>query len=85
MGLFGFVPDLICAPGWSSNPAVAAVMAAKAPSINGLFKGKAVVDLDTAASAASSYDKVLSWKNTNGYTDENMIVCCRLSRLEIIL
>ena len=75
MGLFGFVPDLICAPGWSSNPAVAAVMAAKAPSINGLFKGKAVVDIDTAPTAASSYDKVLSWKNTNGYTDENMIVC----------
>ncbi len=75
MGLFGFVPDLICAPGWSSNPAVAAVMAAKAPSINGLFKGKAVVDVDTAPSAADSYDKVLSWKNTNSYTDDNMLVC----------
>ena len=76
MALFGFVPDLICAPGWSSTPAVAAVMAAKAPAINGLFKGKAVVDIDTAASSgADSYDKVLAWKNKNGYTDENMIVC----------
>lgn len=75
MGLFGFVPDLICAPGWSSNPNVAAVMAAKAPSVNGLFKGKAIVDIDTSSAAANSYDKVLSWKNDNGYTDENMIVC----------
>ncbi|MCM1299272.1 MAG: phage tail protein, partial [[Eubacterium] siraeum] len=37
----GIVPDLLCAPGWSSDPTVAAVMAAKAPSINGLFRGKA--------------------------------------------
>ena len=73
MSLFGMVPDLICCPGYSSVPTVAAVMAAKAASINGLFKGTAVVDIDT--SSADDYSKVLSWKNNNGYTDENMIVC----------
>lgn len=72
-GLFGIVPDLICCPGWSSTPSVAAVMAAKAASINGLFRAKAVVDIDTAA--ADDYQKVLQWKNDNGYTDEYMIVC----------
>lgn len=72
---FGIVPDLICCPGWSQNPAVAAVMASKAGSINGLFKGKAVVDLDTSTSGADTYDDVLQYKTKNGYTDKNMIVC----------
>lgn len=71
----GIVPDLLCAPGWSSNPAVAAVMSAKAPNINGLFRSKAVVDLDCSAEGADEYSKVLSQKNDNGYTSEDMIVC----------
>jgi phage tail sheath protein FI len=75
-GLFGVVPDLICCPGWSQTPAVAAVMAAKAPNIDGLFKAKAVVDIDTDSSTgAVSYEEVLAWKTTNGYTDVDMIVC----------
>lgn len=69
----GIVPDLLCAPGWSSKPNVAAVMAAKAPSINGLFRAKAVVDLDT--SGVDDYSKVLEAKNEGGYTSEDMIVC----------
>lgn len=79
--MWGIVPDLFCCPGWSKNPAVAAVMAAKAPNINGLFRAKAVVDIDTAASAADTYDDVLTYKNTNGYTDENMIVCWPLAKV----
>lgn len=74
----GIVPDLLCAPGWSSNPTVAAVMAAKAPSINGLFRAKAVVDLDTKT--ANTYAKVLDYKNNNGYTSEDMIVCWPMVR-----
>ncbi len=74
----GVVPDLLCAPGWSTNPTVAAVMAAKAPSINGLFRGKAVVDIDTAA--APTYDTVLKFKNDNGLTSEDMIVCWPMVR-----
>lgn len=69
----GVVPDLLCAPGWSSIPAVAAVMAAKAPSINGLFRAKAVVDIDT--SIVDDYSKLLAFKNDSGYTSEDMIVC----------
>ena len=71
--VLGIVPDLICAPGWSKNPSVAAVMAAKAPSIGGLFYGKAVCDIDCSSKGAPTYDKVFEWKNNNGYTDENMI------------
>lgn len=80
--MFNVVPDLFCAPGWSKNPAVAAVMAAKAPSINGLFRAKAVVDLDTSVSGADTYDDVLTYKNANGYTDENMIVCWPLVKVK---
>ena len=79
---FGLVPDLICAPGWSRIPTVAAVMAAKAPAVSGLFKAKAVVDIDTdATTGASDYAKVLEWKNKNGYTDKNMIVCWPLAKV----
>lgn len=73
--VIGIVPDLLCAPGWSSVPSVAAVMAAKAPSINGLYRAKAVVDLDTSATGAPEYSSVFSYKNDNGYTSEDMIVC----------
>lgn len=79
--LFNIVPDLICAPGWSSVPSVAAVMAAKAGTINGLFRGKAVVDLDTSSAGADEYSDVVSYKSANGYTDENMIVCWPLMKV----
>lgn len=78
--LLGIVPDLLCAPGWSATPSVAAVMSAKAASINGIYKAKATVDIDTSASGADDYSKVLAYKNSNGYTDENMIVCWPLAK-----
>lgn len=78
---FGIVPDLIAAPGYSKKSAIAAVMATKAAAINGLFKGKAVVDIDTASTAADTYDDVATYKAANGYTDENMIVCWPLAKI----
>lgn len=71
----GVVPDLLCAPGWSQTPSIAALLAIKAANINGLFKGKAIVDLDSSANGADSFDKVQKYKSENGYTDENQIVC----------
>lgn len=59
-----FVPNLIVAPGWSDHPTVAAVMAAKAADINGLFEAHAVTDLD----ATQKYTKAVNWKEQNGYT-----------------
>lgn len=77
----GIVPDLICVPGWSKVPAVAAVMATKAANINGLFKGKAVVDLDSSASGADEYGDISAYKSANGYDDENMIVCWPMAKI----
>ncbi len=81
-GKYNLTPDLICAPGWSENPSVAAVMAAKAPNINGLFKGKAVVDIPTnSGGGAPTYNEVYTWKSRNGYTDENEIDCWPLVKV----
>jgi phage tail sheath protein FI len=71
--LFRLVPGQIVAPGWSQDPTVAAIMKAKASSINGMFKAVAIVDIDT--SAAEGYTEVAAWKNTNGYTDPLQLPC----------
>lgn len=82
MNTVGHIPDLICAPGWSDVSSVAAVMATKAESLNGVFKCKAVVDLSTAASGgADSYDEVASVKAAANLSDEDIIVCWPLAKL----
>ena len=82
MSTVGMIPDMIVAPGDSQDTGVAAVMAAKAEAINGMFRGKAIVDLSAAASGgADSYDEVIALKNANNFTDENMIVCWPMVKL----
>lgn len=65
----GTVPDLLLAPGYSHLPEVAAVMAAKAENINGIFKAKVLVDIDCTSTGATSYSNVLATKNSNNITD----------------
>ena len=43
--LYGIVPGLISSPGYSKNPAVASVIAAKCLKINGVFTCEGIVDL----------------------------------------
>ena len=74
MTMFGIVPDMIAAPGFSHSSAVSAAMAAKAGAINGMFKGKALVDIQ-----ASSYTAAVAAKNGGSYTEE-MIVCWPMGR-----
>ena len=82
MGTLGIVPDLICAPGFSDNTTVAAVMATKAAGINGMFRAKALIDLSTAADGgADEYSEVVALKGTNNFSDENQIVCWPLLKL----
>ena len=82
MSTINMIPDLIVAPGYSDNTAVAAVMAAKAEAINGMFRAKAIIDISTAASGgADTYDEVVALKNSNNFTDENEIVCWPLVKL----
>ena len=72
---YQLVPGLICAPGWSQAPSVAAVMGTKAVDINGLFKAMALVDLPTDGTGVTKYSDAPSWKSTNNYVDPNMIAC----------
>ena len=81
MSTVGIIPDLIVSPGYSSNAALAALMATKAAGLNGIFRGKAVVDIDCSASGADSYDEAYAWKQTNNFVDENQIVCWPMMKL----
>ena len=82
MSTIGLIPDLLLAPGYSDQPAVAAVLAAKAAAINGMFRAKAIIDLSTAASGgADTYDEVIALKNSNNFTDANQLVCWPLVKL----
>lgn len=67
------VPGLVLAPKFSKDPTVAAVMKAKASSVNTYFKAQSLDDVNTRE--ANTYTKVNEWKNQNNYTGENEVVC----------
>lgn len=74
--LFQIVPGQVLAPGWSTDPVVAAVMHAKAGSINGVFQATAIADIPTTGTdAADQYTKAPAWKTTNNYIDPQLMVC----------
>ena len=77
----GIVPDLLCAPGYSHEASIAAVMAAKAGGVNGMFKAKALIDIDTGASGARTYADVLSKKTAGNIVDVDQIACWPMVRL----
>ncbi|HQA07576.1 MAG TPA: phage tail sheath family protein [Syntrophomonadaceae bacterium] len=69
---FRLVPGMILAPGWSQDPAVAAVMVAKASNINQHFKAIALTDVPITE---DKYTDVPEWKTNNNYGDELQVVC----------
>lgn len=75
IGATRMVPDLILAPGFSSDPMVAAVMTAK-KRINGLFAAKAILDISTEPGyGARTYQEASVIKQNNNFTDKDQIVC----------
>lgn len=81
MSTVGLIPDLICAPGWSHDSVVAAVMATKAEGINGLFRAKALIDADCGADGVRKYSELLPWKNKNNIVDDDQILCWPMVKL----
>lgn len=77
--LFGLVPGIVLAPGWSDNPEVAAVMKAKAGNINSHFKATVLTDVPT--DTVTKYTDVAAWKNDNSYTGEDQVVCWPMVRM----
>ena len=59
---YNIAPDLLLCPGWSHKPEVAAIMTAKAENINGVFEGKALIDVDAAA--VKHYTDAPEWKRS---------------------
>lgn len=70
--LFGMTPGLLSSPGYSKDPAVASVMAAKCLKINGLFTCECIVDLDCTADGATKYTDVKTVKEKSGFVSEHM-------------
>ncbi len=81
LGSFSIAPDLLLAPGYSQDSVVAAVMAAKAAAIGGLFGAKALIDIDCGAEGAKTYADVLTAKNRANLVDERQIICWPMLRL----
>lgn len=71
--MFRLVPGQILAPKYSKNPAVAAVMRAKASNINQHFRAIALTDIDT--DEVLNYTEVPAWKNDNNYVSTYEIAC----------
>lgn len=65
------IPTILLAPNFSHDSEVAAVMAAKAENINGLFLGKAIIDIDAAE--AATYTEAVEWKNENNITQPSQL------------
>lgn len=70
---FRIAPSMIVAPGFSTDPTVAAIMTAKGKNINGSFKALSLVDIPT--DEVLTYSEVPQWKNDNNYMDEHQVVC----------
>lgn len=80
---FRVVPGQIVCPGFSETPSIAAVMAAKAESINGMFKAVALIDVPT--DTVKTYSAAAEWKTENNITDPNQIVCFPMLSLDGVL
>ena len=80
---FRLVPGLLLAPGYSESPSVAAVMAAKAASINEHFKAIALIDAPTQNMGVDiQYSDIPTWKNNNNIVDPLQVVCWPMVALD---
>jgi hypothetical protein len=70
---YRILPDICLCPNWSGNPDVAAVMAAKMKNYNGIFNGKALIDIDT--SKVNFYEDAVKWKTDNAITSPRQVLC----------
>lgn len=70
---FRLVPGQVLAPKFSTDPAVSAVMLAKASNINAHFKAMALTDIPTGA--VDIYTDAPAWKNDNNVVDPLQVAC----------
>ena len=70
--LFGMTPGIITSPGYSKDPSVASVMAAKCLNINSVFTCECVVDLDCTSEGATKYTEVKTVKEKSGFVSSHV-------------
>jgi len=70
---FNIVPGTLIAPKFSLQNSVAAALTNKAKSIDGVFKGVAIADLDSARN--TTYQAAIEFKNQSNLSDPHLIVC----------
>lgn len=76
---FRIVPDLLLCPNWSQKSEIAAIMSAKAENINGIFVGKALIDVDT--NEVKYYSDAVAWKKSNNINSPTQILCYPMVKL----
>lgn len=69
----GMTPGLILAPGWSQNPDVGIVLAAKCEEINGYFTCEGFVDIDSGANGCKTYTKLKEAKESAGVSSNHIM------------
>ncbi|WP_028857461.1 phage tail sheath family protein [Psychrilyobacter atlanticus] len=67
---FNKVPNIGLAPGWTDKSKVMTSLVSAMKSINEVFTGIALADID--ATTIDKYNKVPAWKNDNSYIHENL-------------
>ena len=70
---------MVLAPGWSHDSEVAAIMSAKVQSINGVFEGKALCDIDT--NDVRHYADAPAWKKKKNINSKYQLICWPLFKL----
>lgn len=76
---YGITPDILICPKWSSDSEVAAIMATKAASINGVFEATALIDVDTTV--VKHYADVTAWKKDKNINDKKQVLCFPMCKL----
>lgn len=69
----GMTPGLIIAPGWSQNPDVGIVLAAKCEEINGYFTCEGFVDIDSSEYGCTAYTDLKEAKEDAGITSPHIM------------
>lgn len=70
--MYGLVPGMLMAPGWTERPNIGAALQGKCQEISGAFRCVCLLDLDT--DRAKKYTDCLEVKNEMGYDEEHSIV-----------
>ncbi|MBU5438291.1 phage tail protein [Tissierella sp. MSJ-40] len=77
--MLGIIPDIILCPGWSHKAEIAAIMSSKAQNINGIFEGKALIDVDTTT--VKHYADAPAWKRADNINSKTQILCFPMCKL----